>query len=165
MHIHLYVMDTIVLYVTSHTESVFIYVSPNTMQNQRAVLSRMLPVSQSRKKGRARAREKKGRGEGQKERRVRNRKIVIEIKRSKKIERRKEIEKKGGNGGTYSLSFFAFQTHKGPKVSVFVWLCQDFLAESRARARVRQEYRGLRRIVTRREFPSLFMFFLFLLFC
>lgn len=33
MHIHLYVMDTIVLYVMSHTESVFIYVSPNTMQN------------------------------------------------------------------------------------------------------------------------------------
>lgn len=33
MHIHLYVMDTIVLYVTSHMESVFIYVSPNTMQN------------------------------------------------------------------------------------------------------------------------------------
>lgn len=29
----IYVMDTIVLYVTPYTESVFIYVSPNTMQN------------------------------------------------------------------------------------------------------------------------------------
>lgn len=57
----LYVMDTIVLYVTLHTKSVFIYVSPNTMRNLRAVLSRTLLVDQTRGRDERKIRYKKRR--------------------------------------------------------------------------------------------------------
>jgi len=74
---------------------------------------------------------------------MRDRKIEIGKKRDRKIdiERKREIEK-GGNGGTCSLSFLLFEL-EGPKVLVFVWLCQDFLAEHA----IRQENRG--RVVSR----------------
>lgn len=55
-------MDTIVLYVTPYTESVFIYVSPNTMQNlARCSLEECCPsinIEEKRKEGRASEREK-----------------------------------------------------------------------------------------------------------
>lgn len=64
----LYVMDTIVLYVTPYTESVFIYVSPNTMQNlARCSLEEccpMIDIEERKKRGtseRARERNEKKR--------------------------------------------------------------------------------------------------------
>lgn len=151
MHITLlYVMDTIVLYVTPYTESVFIYVSPNTMQNQRAVLSRMLPVDQPRKRGTRERERERGRG----------RKKKLEKKSQRQMDR---FIKRDGEKGGEQRDFFPFLLLlklEGPKVSIFIWLCKDFLDEHVTREyRGRMTYRDTERIDSRRLFVLFYLFF------